>query len=83
MLASELCVSRSGLFAKVKEAIGETPNNMIINARLNAAAKMLDEGKYPINEICYMVGFNAPSYFSKSFQRKFGMTPHDWMQRMR
>lgn len=81
MLANEMCVSRSGLFAKVKESTGDTPNNLIVNARLKAAAKLLDEGKYPINEICYMVGFNSPSYFSRCFGKYFGLTPHQWMTR--
>lgn len=83
MLASEMCVSRSGLFAKVKEASGDTPNNLIINARLKAAAKLLDEGKYPVNEICYMVGFNSPSYFSRTFGKYYGLTPHQWVSRPR
>lgn len=81
MLANEMCVSRSGLFAKVKESTSDTPNNLIVNARLKAAAKLLDSGKYPINEICYMVGFNSPSYFSRSFGKYFGLTPHQWMTR--
>ncbi len=79
MLAAELCVSRSGLFAKVKEATGDTPNNMINEARLQKATLLLEEGKHHINEICYLVGFSSPSYFTRSFDKRFGMTPHQWM----
>ena len=77
-LAKELAVSRSGLFAKAKELSGETPNKLINQARLNAAAKLLTEGKHTIGEICYMTGFSSPSYFSKSFVSQFGVTPHEW-----
>ena len=77
-LAQELAVSRSGLFAKAKELSGETPNKLINQARLNAAAKLLTEGKHTIGEICYMTGFSSPSYFSKSFVSQFGVTPHEW-----
>jgi len=79
-LAREMAVSRSGLFAKIKELSGETPNKRINQARLNAAAKLLAEGHHPIGEICYMTGFSSPSYFSKSFLAQFGITPHEWVQ---
>lgn len=82
-LAEELCVSRSGLFAKIKAATGDTPNNMISDARLAKAQQLLLEGKKPISEICYLVGFSSPSYFSRCFDKKFGMTPHAWMTSMK
>lgn len=80
-LAKEMCVSRSGLFAKVRDSIGITPNKMINNARLEMASELLDRKEQSINEICYTVGFSSPSYFSKCFFKRFGMTPHDWMVR--
>lgn len=80
-LAKEMAISRSGLFAKCKEACDETPNNLINQARLNEAANLLTEGRYTIGEICYMVGFSSPSYFSKSFTAQFGLTPHEWAKR--
>lgn len=80
MLCSELCMSRSALFTKVKAASGTTPNNLIMEARLKSSAALLTAGKYSIAEVSYMVGFNSPSYFSKCFQRQFGMTPHDWLE---
>ena len=81
MLAKELCVSRSGLFAKVKAASGDTPNRLIMDIRLKAASKMLLESNHSVSEISYMVGFNSPSYFSKCFSAQYGMTPHQWMER--
>ena len=77
-LAKEMAISRSGLFAKVKQLTGETPNSLINQARLNAAAKLLSEGKHSVGEICYLTGFSSPSYFSKSFSAQFGFTPHEW-----
>ena len=73
-----MATSRSGLFAKVKQLTGETPNNLIVQARLNAAAKLLSEGKQSVGEICYLTGFSSPSYVSKSFSAQFGFTPHEW-----
>ncbi len=79
-LAAEMAISRSGLFAKCKELCGETPNNLINHAKLNAAAALLAKGEHSIGEICYMVGFASPSYFSKSFSSQFGMTPNQWIK---
>jgi len=78
-LADKLNISRSGLFAKIKTLADVTPNEMIQIVRLKKAAQLLKEGKYQINEICYMVGFSNPSYFSKCFQKQFGIKPGEFI----
>ena len=77
-LASEMGISRSGLFAKLKALTDATPNEMIQIVRLRRASMLLREGRYRINEVCYMVGFSSPSYFSKCFQQQFGMKPGEY-----
>ena len=79
-LASRLSISRSGLFAKIKSLSGMTPNEMIALVRLKKAATLLKEKKYQINEICYMVGFSNPSYFSKCFKKQFGIPPAEFSE---
>ncbi|MCE2617641.1 MAG: hybrid sensor histidine kinase/response regulator transcription factor [Phocaeicola sp.] len=78
-LAEQLCISRSGLFAKIKTLTDVTPNELIQIVRLKKAAALLMENQYRINEICYMVGFNSPSYFAKCFQKQFGMKPSEFI----
>ena len=77
-LADKLNISRSGLFAKIKTLADVTPNEMIQIMRLKKAAQLLKEGQHQISEICYMVGFSNPSYFSKCFQKQFGIKPGDF-----
>ncbi|WP_304476855.1 ATP-binding protein, partial [uncultured Muribaculum sp.] len=77
-LANRMGISRSGLYAKIKTLANVTPNELIQLTRLKKAAKLLAENKYRINEICYMVGFNSSSYFSKCFQRQFGIKPGEF-----
>jgi len=79
-LASELCISRSGLFSKIKSLMDVTPNELIQIVRLKKGAELLLENKYLVNEICYMVGFSSPSYFSKCFQKQFGMKPNEFVR---
>ncbi|WP_281643959.1 hybrid sensor histidine kinase/response regulator transcription factor [Bacteroides zoogleoformans] len=78
-LAEQLCISRSGLFAKIKTLADVTPNELIQIVRLKKAAALLMENQYRINEICYMVGFNSPSYFAKCFQKQFGIKPGEFV----
>ena len=33
-----------------------------------------------VNEVCYMIGFNTPSYFAKCFQKQFGVLPKDFIK---
>ena len=79
-LATELNISRSSLFAKIKTLAEITPNEMIQMVRLKKAAQLMKEGKYTISEISYMVGFSNPSYFSKCFQKQFNIKPTDYIK---
>lgn len=79
-LADKLGISRSTLFAKIKALADATPNEMIQIVKLKKSAQLLKEGKYRVNEVCYMVGFSSPSYFSKCFSRQFGVKPADFCE---
>ncbi|MDR0544540.1 MAG: response regulator [Odoribacteraceae bacterium] len=72
--------SRTLLYAKVKAVTGLTPNDFIRLARLKKAAEYLQTGEHKVNEISFMVGFNAPSYFAKCFQAQFGILPKEFME---
>lgn len=79
-LAEQMSISRSTLFAKIKALVDVTPNEMIQLVKLKKAAALLKSGKYRISEVCYMTGFSSPSYFSKCFQKQFGMKPGEFME---
>lgn len=77
-LAEKMGISRSGLFAKIKSLADATPNEMIQVIRLRRAALLLREGRYRVNEVSFMVGFGSASYFTKCFQRQFGVKPGEY-----
>ncbi len=79
-IASQFAMSRTNLNNKIKNITGITPNDYIKLIRLNKSAELLGSGKYRINEVCFLVGFNSPSYFSKCFYEHFGKLPKDFMQ---
>ena len=78
-IADEFNMSRASFYRKIKGVLDLTPNEYIRVERLKKAAQLLKERNYKVNEICYMVGFNSPSYFSKCFQQQFGVLPKDFL----
>ena len=78
-MADSLNMSRSNFYRKIKGVLDLSPNEYLRLERLKRAAQLLKEGENRVNEICYMVGFNSPSYFAKCFQKQFGVLPKDFV----
>lgn len=78
-MADGLNMSRSNFYRKIKGVLDLSPNEYLRLERLKRAAQLLKEGENRVNEICYMVGFNSPSYFAKCFQKQFGVLPKDFV----
>lgn len=76
-LASQLKLSRSQLYRKIKALTGQTVNEFIRKIRLERAKQILDAGSANISEACFSVGFSSPSYFSKCFKAHFGILPSE------
>ncbi|NDV82728.1 two-component regulator propeller domain-containing protein [Bacteroides sp. 51] len=77
-MADILHMSRSSLLRKIKILFNLSPIDFIRLIRLKKAAELIQEGKYRIGDICYMVGINSSSYFSKLFLKQFGVTPKEF-----
>ena len=77
---SELGVSRTMLFTKVKAWTNFTPNEFIQHIRMKYATELLEQGKTNISEVSYKVGFKNPKYFSKCFSKKYGKTPSQYQK---
>ena len=73
-----LYMGHSTLNRKMKALLDTTPNDYIRSKRLSAAAEMLALGQHRVNEVCYAVGFNSPSYFAKCFKKAYDMLPAEW-----
>ncbi|WP_235848674.1 helix-turn-helix domain-containing protein [Parabacteroides timonensis] len=45
--------------------------------RLEAAYKLLKEGKESVSEVCWSVDFHSRSYFTTAFKRQYNILPSD------
>lgn len=79
LICSELGISKTGLYTKVKKHTGMAPMDFIRKSRLEASVKLLMEKKYSIAEISTIVGFCSPSYYTSCFRKEYGCTPKDYL----
>lgn len=77
-MADVFCMSRSSLLRKIKTLFNQSPIELIRTIKLKKAAELIQEGKFRIGDVCYMVGINSASYFSKLFFKQFGLSPKDF-----
>ncbi len=75
--ASELNVSPSLLFKKLKTLTNQSPTDFIKTIRLNKAVELIETGKYNITEVSELCGFSNICYFSTVFKKHFGKSPTD------
>lgn len=73
-------INTKQLYRKLKQLTGETPVDYIKSIRMKKAAMLLEQRKFTVAEVMYMVGFSSHSYFSKCFQAKFSKTPKQFME---
>jgi len=71
-------MSVSQLNRKLRALIDLPAGKLIRSMRLNRAADLLKQNAGSVAEICYMVGFNDQSYFTRSFKKQFGFTPSEF-----
>lgn len=76
--AREMNMSRSNLHLKLKAITGKSAIDFIHKIRFNRACLLLQEGRYNVSEICFMVGYSTPSYFSACFKKYVGCLPTEY-----
>lgn len=73
--ASDMHVSPSLLYQKLKSLTGQSPIDFIRSIRFNHAMELLQTHKYTITEVSEMCGFSSANYFSTAFKKHFGKPP--------
>lgn len=76
--AAELSIT-TGHLSRICNAIAQQhPKEVIIDYFINESKALLSDIEKSINEIGYDLGFEDPSYFSRIFKKKTGLTPNEF-----
>ncbi|MGB3606720.1 ATP-binding protein [Psychroserpens sp.] len=76
-LASDLNMSDSQLYRKLKAITNKSSAIFIRSVRLEKAKELIETTDLSISEIAYSTGFNDPNWFSKAFKADFNQSPSE------
>ena len=85
-LAVKLNTNLYKLSQVINESLNQTFYDLINSYRIEESKRLLqgpEAGKYTITSIAQDAGFTSKSAFYSAFRRKTGMTPGEYMERMR
>ncbi|NQU53830.1 MAG: response regulator [Bacteroidetes bacterium] len=82
VLASELNMSGSSLYRKLKGLTGSSTAEFIRSIRIKRAAQFLADREKTITEIAYDVGFNDVKHFRSVFQKQFSCSPSEYREKL-
>lgn len=77
-IAQAMNVSRTILFVRTKNIFDSSPNNYVLNTRIDYAKTLLKEKNIRMSEVAYRCGFSDPKYFSRCFKKITGQLPKDY-----
>ena len=78
--AQAMAISRTLLFARMKSVFNTSPNNYLLNQRIERAKELLRQPDVYVADVAYRSGFSDPKYFSKCFKKLTGMTPTEFQK---
>ncbi|MBA9087106.1 two-component system response regulator YesN [Fontibacillus solani] len=79
-VAAAVFVDSSYLRRVFRKESGYSVLDHIVHTRMKKAKELLQDGNLKLATVAEAVGFSDPSYFSKCFKKKFGMTPTEFEQ---
>lgn len=79
-IASEMGLSRSAFYKKVKSLTGFAPVDLIKEFRLSYAVELLQTTNLSITEVAFRSGFADSSYFGKCFRKRYGLSPREYLR---
>ncbi len=73
----------SGHLSRICNSVAfKSPKEIIIDYYITQAQLFFSDGEKSISEVSYALGFDDPSYFSRVFKRKIGLTPNEFRKKI-
>ena len=76
------CMSRTRFFSTFKKHIGCSPAEFQQQLRMQQACSRLRQGE-AVTTVCYDLGYQNLSHFSRRFHQFYGVSPRQYQQRSR
>jgi AraC-like DNA-binding protein len=77
-IAKMVNMSESAFSHYFKKRTSQSFTKYLQEYRLGVVTKYLTETNRPINEVCYLAGFNSLSNFNRFFKRKYNISPKEF-----
>lgn len=80
-VAGVACLSPNHLLRSFKQAFRLTPHQFLTATRLEYARKLLADRNLSVTDVCFSVGFESLSSFSRAFRRHTGFPPNEYRRK--
>ena len=81
-MASDINMSTSHFYRKLKELTGQAPSLYLRNFRLQKAAELLIENKsLTAADVMFEIGIESKSYYSSAFKKTHGLSPSEFIKK--
>jgi len=74
-LAKLANLSLSSFKREFQDIYNDTPANYLRTKKIEKAMDLLTQSDYSVSEICFQIGFNEPSHFTKVFKKHTKLSP--------
>lgn len=82
-LGHELSLSRTYLYKKLINITGKGPAEFIRTIRMKRGKQLLETTPKQIAEIAVELGFSSPKRFTENFKAEYGMSPSEYVRKLR
>ncbi|MGQ8337178.1 helix-turn-helix domain-containing protein [Sunxiuqinia sp. A32] len=82
-IADEVGYSFTYLSTIFRKETNYSPLSYFSHLKITKSCEYLDQTKLKIKQIAFMLGYSDPYYFSKDFQKKMGVSPRNYRNRMK
>lgn len=79
-LAARAAMSPRSFHRHMRDELNLSPAKFVESVRLDAARRLLDEGKLDLAAVAVRTGFSGPDHLIRAFTRRFGVTPAAYRQ---